>query len=233
VSANSLLDIVAIDGPGGVGKSTVARTLAQRLGWLYIDTGAMYRAVTLAATERGVSLTDESALAGIARTAKMELRPESGGDPSIWLDGRDVSMAIRTNEISVATALVADTPTVRHLLVEQQRRLGEQGRCVVDGRDITTVVFPQARWKIYLDASLDERVQRRAEQLMARGLWVDLEELTRQIMERDRRDRIRPVGPLRIASDALVVDTTSLGFETVVETLLAHVQASLPLSAPA
>lgn len=225
------LDIVALDGPGGVGKSSVAREVAARLGWLYIDTGAMYRAVTLAATEQGLSLNDEPALAQLARTLQIELRPHPGGDPTIWLDGRDVSLAIRTNQISVATALVADTPTVRHILVAHQRRLGEQGRVVMDGRDITTVVFPQARWKFYLDASLDERVQRRAEQLMAKGLWVNSEELAKQITERDRRDRIRPVGPLRIAPGATVIDTTSLSFETVVQTLLAQVQAELSLPA--
>jgi cytidylate kinase len=226
------LDVVALDGPGGVGKSSVAREVASRLGWLYIDTGAMYRTVTLAALERELSLTDESGLAQIAREAKIELKPEAGGEPSIWLNGRDVTNLIRTNEISTATALVADTPTVRHLLVTHQRRLGEQGRVVMDGRDITTVVFPQARWKFYLDASLDERVQRRAEQLMARGLWVDSQELSKQIMERDRRDRIRPVGPLRIANDATVIDTTSLTFNTVVETLLAQVTAGLQANSP-
>jgi cytidylate kinase len=226
------LDIVAIDGPGGVGKSTVARALAARLGWTYIDTGAMYRAVTLAAMERGLPLDGEQALADLTRRSIIELRPVPGGDPTIWLDGRDVSLAIRTNEVSVATARVADTPPVRHLLVAQQRRLGERGHAVMDGRDITTVVFPRARWKFYLDAALGERVQRRAEQLMARGLWVDSEELTRQIVERDSRDRSRPVGPLRIAPDAVVVDTSAMSFETVVETLLAQVQdpAEVPAS---
>jgi CMP/dCMP kinase len=232
-SPKASLDIVAIDGPGGVGKSSVARALAGRLGWLYIDTGAMYRAVTLAAVEQGLSLRDEAALAQLTRSAEIELRPEPSGDPSVWLDGRDVSHAIRTNEISVATAHVADTPSVRRLLVAHQQSLGDRGQVVMDGRDITTVVFPRARWKFYLDASLNDRVQRRAEQLIAKGMWVDSDELTQQIMERDRRDRIRPVGPLRIARDAVVVDTTSLPFDTVVETLMAQVTASPRVSTPA
>jgi CMP/dCMP kinase len=226
-AASEATEVVAIDGPGGVGKSSVARELASRLGWLYIDTGAMYRAVTLAATERAIALTDETALAQLTRSSQIELRPLPGGDPTIWLDGRDVSLAIRTSEISTATALVADTPAVRHILVAHQRLLGEKGRVVMDGRDITTVVFPQARWKFYLDASLGERVQRRAEQMMAKGMWVNSDDLALQIMERDRRDRMRPVGPLRIAADAVVIDTTSLSFEAVVQTLQAQVQSEL------
>ncbi len=228
-----LADVVAIDGPGGVGKSSVAQALAQRLGWLYIDTGAMYRAVTLAATEGGMSLDDEGALARLTREVTIELRPQDGHDPLVLLDGRDVSLDIRTNEISTATARVADTPSVRSLLVEQQRRMGERERVVMDGRDITTVVFPNARWKFYLDASLAERVQRRAEQLTVKGLWVDSDDLTRQIMERDTRDRSRPVGPLRIAPGTVVVDTTSLSFEAVVETLMAQVRSAASVSAPA
>ncbi len=225
-------DIVAIDGPGGVGKSSVARALAASLGWLYIDTGAMYRAVTVAALRRGLSLTDENALGRLARSVRIELRPQADGDPTTWLDGEDVSREIRANDVSVATAVVADTPSVRHTLVTQQRELGQRGQVVMDGRDITTVVFPRARWKFYLDASLDERVQRRAEQLMAKDLWVDSADLTQQIMARDTRDRTRPVGPLRIAPDATVVDTTALDFDTVLQTLLAHVTAARPVAGP-
>lgn len=219
---------MAIDGPGGVGKSSVARAVAERLGWLYIDTGAMYRAVTFAALERGAPMENEKELEALAQGLNIELRPENGGDPSVWVDGRDVSDQIRTNEISTATAKVADTPSVRHILVEQQRKMGERGCCVMDGRDITTVVFPQGRWKFYLDASIGERVQRRAEQLMGRGIWVDSDDLTRQIMERDRRDRERVVGPLMIAEDAVVIDTTSLDFRTVVETIIAQVTSDSP-----
>jgi cytidylate kinase len=227
------VDVVAIDGPGGVGKSTVARALAARLGWLYIDTGAMYRAVTLSALRQGIALDDEAALATLARRCEVELRAQRGMDPSVHLNGEDVSLEIRANEVSVATAKVADTPAVRHTLVGRQRQMGEKGQVVMDGRDITTVVFPMARWKFYLDASLGERVQRRAEQLMAKGMWVDSDELTQQIMERDTRDRSRPVGPLRIAEDAVVIDTSAMDFETVVETLMAQVLAAEPSLRPA
>lgn len=223
-SDQQLDEVVAIDGPGGVGKSTVARALAGRLGWAYIDTGAMYRALTLAALDRGLHLGDEVQIAQLARAVTIELRPSGDSEPSVWLDGRDVTQAIRTNEISAATSRVADMPAVRHILVAQQQHLGRRGQVVADGRDATTVIFPRARWKFYLDAALGERVQRRAEQLMAKGLWVDSEELTRQIVERDHRDRTRPVGPLRIAPGAIVVDTTALSFATVVDTLHALVR---------
>jgi cytidylate kinase len=193
--------VVAIDGPAGSGKSTVARALAQALGWSYLDTGAMYRAVTVAALERGVDPGDEAVVADLAR------RVEIATIPRVTLEGRDVEEAIRTPEVNVAVSTVAALPAVRAAMVERQRRWAEEqpAGTVVEGRDITTVVFPAATVKVFLTASPEERQRRRGE------------ESPESLLRRDEADAARAASPLRQAPDALVVDTTGRAVEDVVE----------------
>lgn len=214
--------IVTIDGPAGAGKSTVARALAERLGFRFLDTGAMYRAVALAALRRQVPLDDASALAALAR--QIALRFESG---RILLDGEDVSHAIRTPEVTRATRYAADNPGVRSRLVELQRLAAADLDVVTEGRDQGTVAFPHARCKIFLTASAEERARRRVADLRSRGQPADFAQVLADQRERDQRDRSREVGPLAPADDAVHVVTDGLSEAQVVERLLEIVSARL------
>jgi cytidylate kinase len=214
--------VITIDGPVGVGKSTAARLVGAQLGYFHIDTGAMYRAVTLAAMEQQVNLADEEGLTRLAESLKIDLKYEDG-QLRVYCNSRDVTVAIRQPEVSRNTSPVADVIGVRQCLVEQQRRLGLAQPSVCEGRDMGTVVFPDARWKFYLDASLEERTKRHAQQLRELGNHVDLGELARAIRVRDERDRMRPYGPLRIASDAVIIDTTDIGQDEVARIIRAFV----------
>jgi cytidylate kinase len=215
--------IVAIDGPSGVGKGTIARRVAGALGYRYVDTGAMYRAVAWLALARGTSLADEGALAELADQAAIHVAPEA-----VSVDGHDVTRAIRTPEIDKGAAAVARWPRVREILVKRQRALGASGGIVIEGRDIGTVVFPNADVKIYLDASPTERARRRAsDQAHAHGANVPLDHIARELAERDESDRGRSASPLTIASDASVVDTTGLSIEDVFARVMAIVRAAV------
>lgn len=211
--------IVAIDGPAGAGKSTVARMVASRLGLLFLDTGAMYRAVTWKAMAQGVPLEDEAAMTRLARESRIELLPADGGDRVI-LDGAEVTGAIRSPEVTRHVSQVAAHAGVREVLVERQRELGKDGGVVAEGRDIGTVVFPQAPVKIFLIASPRERARRRAKDLEARGIPVDLAELEAEIARRDAYDSNRAVSPLKAAPDAVEVDSDAMTREQVVERIL-------------
>lgn len=206
--------IIAIDGPSGVGKGTVARAVAAALGYPHVDTGVMYRAVAWKALREGVALDDEQAVASVAERTRADA---SGG--RVCVDGEDIAAAIRTPGIDQAAAQVARLPRVRAVLVEQQRRLGASGDVVMEGRDIGTVVFPHAEVKIYLDASPEERARRRSLDPAHAGSH-DLATVKTELDARDRSDRTRSVAPLTMAPDARLVDTTGLSIEEVVERVM-------------
>ncbi len=207
--------IITIDGPAGAGKSTIAKQLAKDLNVTYLDTGAMYRAVTLKALEEGVDLQDEEALARLADATDVQVLPADGGI-KVTLDGRDVTAAIRTEEVTRHSSIVAGKPKVRETVVAWQRRIGSQQNIVIEGRDIGTVVFPQADVKFFMDADLEERAKRRARELQEAGHAVDVPALIEDLRERDRRDQERAVGPLVKAEDAVAINTTELTIAEVV-----------------
>jgi cytidylate kinase len=216
--------IVAIDGPAGSGKSTVARALARRLGFTYVDSGAMYRAVTLLALERGAALEDGDALGALARAATIELRDGDEEGVSVLHDGRDVTEEIRAPEVTRASSSVAGHPEVRAALLEKQRRLIAEGDYVVEGRDIGTVVAPDAALKLFLTADPAVRARRRAEELERRGFRTAADDVRAAIEQRDRLDSTRSAAPLRAAEDAVTLDTTDLDAEAVVEQALELVE---------
>ncbi len=217
--------IIAIDGPAGAGKSTVARLLAQKLGFLYIDTGAMYRAVTLKALEYGVDFADHKTIAEIAGKANITLK-SSGVNSSIEviLDGRDVSREIRHPRVTERVSEVAKIPAVRTVMLGLQRQLGRQQDSVIEGRDIGTVVFPDAERKFYLDASPQERTRRRHKEMVEKGQEVSLEDIADNIRTRDKIDSTRECAPLRRAEDAIYIDTTDMTIEQVVEALFVRIK---------
>ncbi|MBI5085025.1 MAG: (d)CMP kinase [Acidobacteria bacterium] len=207
---------VAIDGPAGAGKSTLARRVAARLGFLYIDTGAMYRAVALWAGRAGVSWEDRGGLERLALEAELELTPEG----RVLLNGEDVSAAIREPEMSQAASVVSAIPGVRRALVIKQQQMGAASSCVMEGRDIGTVVFPEAEVKIFLDASPEERARRRVSDLASRGIAAGFGEVFEEMKQRDERDSTRPDSPLRQAPDAIYIDSSGLDENQVEEALL-------------
>jgi len=211
--------VIAIDGPVGAGKSTVARALARRLGFRYVDTGAMYRSVAWAAVHRGVSLSHEHAVAGLARELDIEFVPGPSGQ-GVLVNGEDATEAIRRPEMSEASSIVSAYPAVREAMVDLQRRMGTAGDVVMEGRDIGTVVFPNAEVKVYLDASLDERAGRRFRELQAKGEAVTYEEVRRALEDRDRRDSTRAHSPLRVAPGAIVVNSTGRVVDEVVDEIV-------------
>jgi len=214
--------IVAIDGPAGAGKSAVARRLAAELGALYIDTGAMYRAVAYTALFVGTDLSDPLALTSLAEEIRIELRPPTLENPEtvrVLVDGRDITEHIRTPAISQLTSTISAVSGVRKRLVDEQRQMAASGSAVMEGRDIGTVVFPNADVKIFLTATPEERARRRQLQLQETGKSVDFDELVREISERDTRDSTRADSPLVPASDAQVVLTDGLSEDEVVQLL--------------
>ncbi len=212
--------VIGIDGPAGSGKSSTARLLAKTLGYRYLDTGAMYRAVALKMLERGIEPQDSRAIEELLREIRIEQKEENG-KTLIFLDGNDVSEAIRTPEISLWVGPVSENLTVRRYLVALQREMGKKGGVVVEGRDIGTIVFPDAQLKIYLTADLNERARRRVRDLNAQGIIQTEGEVSQALAERDERDSTREHSPLQRASDAVVVDTTHLTLGEQVEQIVA------------
>lgn len=211
--------IIAIDGPAGSGKSTTARLVAQRLGYAYIDTGAMYRALTLKVIESGVDPNDEKGIVKLAENTRIEILYKNG-DFKVFLDGEDVTEKIRTPQVTSFVSLVSAHPRVREKMVEKQRELGKNGGVVMDGRDIGTVVFPKADLKIFMKADVKERAKRRQKEMENQGLHIELDELIKDIEERDKLDSTREVAPLKKAEDAIEIDTTNLTIEEQVELVL-------------
>jgi cytidylate kinase len=205
--------VIAIDGPAGAGKSTVARALARRLGFFLLDTGAIYRALALTASRAGVAFSDAEPLGRMAETLPIQFDEEG----RVFLGNEDVSVAIRTPEMSQGASTVSAHPPVREALLGLQRRLAARGRCVVEGRDIGTVVLPWAPLKIFLTASSEVRARRRYDELTAKGQTVDLAETLREMLVRDERDSTRAVAPLKQADDAVLLDTSALGEPAVVD----------------
>ncbi|MGE5479484.1 MAG: (d)CMP kinase [Chloroflexota bacterium] len=203
--------IIAIDGPAGSGKTTSAKIVAEKLGYIYIDTGAMYRAVTLAWLRSGSELTEDN-VAEILDKIEIKLEQSPDGQRTL-LDGEDVGEQIRTPDVTKFVSPVSAMPLVREKMVEQQREIGSRGGCVLDGRDIGTVVFPQADLKIFLVATIESRAERRRKELAAKGIAVEFGEMKKQIEDRDRYDSSRAMSPLRKADDAIEIDTSNLTIE--------------------
>jgi cytidylate kinase len=218
--------IIAIDGPAGSGKSTVAREVARRLGFTYLDSGAMYRAVTLAALETGADLDDGPALASIAQKLGIELHRRDDDNAQVIADGRDVSDAIREPRVTGASSRVAAHPDVRKAMLEKQRELIKGGNYVVEGRDIGTVVAPDAPVKAFLTADPEERARRRAAELERRGVSIQHDEVRSAIEQRDMLDSTRSAAPLRQADDAQLIDTTDLSADAVVDRIVELARAA-------
>ena len=216
MSSHDQVPVLAIDGPGGAGKGTVSRLIAQRLGWHLLDSGALYRLTAQAAAKHGVALDDEPALAGLAETLDVAFLAEDG-DARVLLEGEDVSRAIRTEQVGERASQVAAFPAVRSALLARQRDFRKAPGLVADGRDMGTVVFPRATLKIFLTASAEERARRRLLQLQESGVDASLSSLLKEIEARDARDRQRAVAPLKPAIDAIELDTTELSIPDVVD----------------
>lgn len=215
--------IIAIDGPSGAGKSTLSKLLAQRLDYIHLDTGAMYRCVAFAAVEQGIDLSEQEQLGVLAQELKIEFVHSAGGD-LVFLDGRDVSTAIRTPEVSLLTSKISAVPQVRMALLALQRRLGATGGVVLEGRDIGTVVFPQADVKFFLNATAEERGARRYEELVAKGVYVTLSQTISEVVARDLADTEREHAPLLQADDAVVIDSTHLNIDEVLDAMVSIVE---------
>ncbi len=207
--------IIAIDGPSGAGKSTAGKLLANELGYLYIDTGAMYRAIGLKAVREGIELKESDALRGLCARTDVRLAQGEGG-LRVYLDNEDVSEAIRTPDMGMAASAVSAQPCVRERLLQLQRNLGEGGGVVLEGRDIGTVVFPEAEAKFYLDANVEERARRRWLEFREKGIEAGLQKTIEEVKKRDYDDSHRDIAPLKKAADAVVVDSSGLNIDEVV-----------------
>jgi cytidylate kinase len=225
--------VIAIDGPAASGKSTTAKLVAERLGYLHVDTGAMYRAVTLKILRREIELNDVAKIAKLVSTTRVELsylsadRQSADSSLKVSLDGEDVTHDIRSLEVTKAVSAVSSIKEVRAAMVREQQKMGEGGGIVMDGRDIGTVVFPDADLKIFMVASIHERARRRAEELNAKGLAANLELLKKEIVERDRLDSTRNESPLRKADDAVKLDTSNLTIDEQVEFIVTKARQTL------
>ncbi len=220
--------VITIDGPSGSGKGTVARRIADALGWHLLDSGALYRLVGYAGQQQGIDPSDEAGFARVARELDVRFGADASGEEQIWLAGQEVSRAIRTERAGESASRVAAIPAVRAALVDRQHAFAMAPGLVADGRDMGTVIFPGAALKIFLTASADERARRRHKQLKDKGLDANLAALSLEIAERDRRDANRPIAPLKPADDAVIVDSTAMSIEQVVARVLELAAARFP-----
>lgn len=219
--------VITIDGPVGSGKSSVGRLLAGRLGILYLDTGAMYRAVGLAARERGIAADDDAALGALCSQIRISFGRENGSQ-HVFLDGIDVSSEIRLPEVSMLASAVSAQPSVRTAMVEQQRACAADGGLVADGRDAGTVIFPAAPFKFYLDASVEVRARRRHKELIEKNIPIEYSQVLKEIEQRDHNDTTRLHAPLKPAPDAVILDTSLMTIEEVLAALQAHIERGTP-----
>jgi cytidylate kinase len=222
-----LPSIIAIDGPAASGKSTIGLRLANALGYLFFDTGVMYRAVTWLALNRGLDVRDEAAVTALAANEQIDVAPASKADGracDVLVNGQDITWETRTRHVDENVSIVSAYPGVRRALSQQQRRIGQRGQIVMVGRDIGTVVLPDADLKIYLDATAEERARRRYDEIVARGGKPDYEQILKRVVERDRIDSTRDVAPLRAAADAVIVNSNELDADQVFEQVLALVK---------
>ena len=219
--------VIAIDGPAASGKSTTARLVAEKLGYIYVDTGAMYRAMTLKVLDNKIDLHDESRIAKLADLTEIRIQ-QKGSQMRVTLDGRDVTSAIRNRAVTNAVSAVSALPSVREVMVREQRRMGEEGGIVVEGRDIGTVVFPGADLKIFMVAEVGQRVQRRRKEMQQQGIDIDPGQLEEEIRVRDQKDSQRNISPLKKAEDAVVLDTTDLTITEQVNKILEIVDGAQP-----
>lgn len=217
--------VVAIDGPAGAGKSTIAKEVAKRLGFMYLDTGAMYRSLTLKALREKVDLNDEASLAALARSTRIDLKIGDHHALKVLLDGQDVTEEIRSPEVTNNTFYIARTAGVRDVMVEQQRAIGAKANVIAEGRDIGTVVFPNAFCKFYLDARFEERANRRCKEMSEKGKAVACAQVQQDLQDRDTKDLTRKVGPLKIADDAIVIDSTNMSIQDVAQKVIDHIQS--------
>ncbi|PJJ99555.1 cytidylate kinase [Lysobacteraceae bacterium NML91-0213] len=216
--------VLAIDGPSGSGKGTISRAVAGQLGWHYLDSGALYRGVGVAAGWNDIDLADPAALVRCTFDTRIAFSDTPGGEPRVLINDVDATDELRTETAGAAASAIAAIPEVRSALKERQRAFRQQPGLVADGRDMGTVIFPDARWKVFLTASAEERAERRYKQLIGKGVSVTLDGLLREILARDARDANRPVAPLRPADDAVRIDTTGVGIDEVVARVLAVVR---------
>lgn len=220
------VNVIAVDGPAGSGKSTVAKILAEKLSFLYIDTGAMYRALTFKALKEKIDLNNKKAIIDLSNNTRIELK-RADNSLKVYLDSEDVTSQIRTQEVTRNVKPIASIEEVRHNMVKLQRALGmSRNGSVLEGRDIGTVVFPDAKYKFYLDATVEVRAERRFKELKEKGIATSLQEVKNDVVVRDKSDMIRKVGPLKKADDAVLVDTTGLTIDEVVNKLLELVRSS-------
>jgi cytidylate kinase len=215
--------VIAIDGPAGSGKSTVSKIVAKKLGIANLDTGAMYRAITYKLLKLGVSLDDVEEIKHVLQEIKISVE-QKDTEFIIFIDGEDVSKKIRSEYISANVNIVASIPEVRKKLREIQRYIGSTTNCVIEGRDITTAVFPDTKYKFYLDAPIEERVRRRFAELKQKGEEVDFDSLKESIARRDKLDQTRGINPLRVAEDAIVINTQNLSAQQVAEVIIEHIK---------
>jgi CMP/dCMP kinase len=216
--------IITIDGPAGAGKSTVSKALAKKLGYIYLDTGALYRALAYKALKVKISLEDTSALTTLCFNTTVSLK-NIDGKMVVFVDGEDVGVKIRTEEVGLAASTISAFTVVRESLLNLQREAGLQGGIVAEGRDMGSIVFPHAEYKFYLDANVEERIKRRYNELLAKGAGVEYQAIQKDMMARDYQDSKRKIAPLKASPDAIIIDSTGLSAEGVVEKIIQHICA--------